>query len=73
LFVIENLCKFVANLKGDIMADNYLEDKFERYRARKAAWEKLGKPAKSKSHTITKAAPNKRDNETDIQDNEEQR
>ncbi|MDD4590948.1 MAG: hypothetical protein PHG06_11060 [Parabacteroides sp.] len=55
------------------MADNYLEDKFERYRARKAAWEKLGEPAKSKSHTITKAAPNKRDNETDIQDNEEQR
>jgi hypothetical protein len=55
------------------MADDYLEDEFERYRARKAAWEKAGKPAKSKSHTLTKAVPGKRDNETDIQDNEEQR
>lgn len=34
------------------MADNYLENQYERYLARKAAWEKAGKPKKKKKlHT----------------------
>ena len=47
------------------MADNYLEDKYESYQARKAAWERAEKPGMKKSHTLIKKAPDPQANDED--------
>lgn len=39
------------------MADNYLENQYEQYQARKAAWEKANKYGKKKTTTVNKTKP----------------
>jgi len=41
------------------MADNYLENQYEQYQARKAAWEKANKFGKKKTTTTNPAKPDK--------------
>lgn len=45
------------------MADNYLENQYEQYQARKAAWEKAKNPARYKRY-ISRHFPSKRRKES---------